>query len=223
MKFVTLIAAFLLLCLTGLSAYAGETILWFDQDGNAHTATDIKDVPEEFRPQHREDSGGSGILTELGPGDIKQAAAEGRSLSGSQEWKGGLGLFTRFTYERDEKKGEAYIFIGTKYNLVKARAALASRKSGPGEAYIEKVKAMDKLPVAFYVRGFEPAVLLMKQGDAQVMGEDGFAGADPGLGIARLVKSFPYASIDFTRPVEVDVYDLDGNVVMFDVDLAEYR
>jgi hypothetical protein len=221
MKISILIAAFLFSCLIGLPAFAGETFLWFDEDGNSHTADDIKDVPEQYRPE-RPAEGAHGVLTELKPGDVKQAVAEGRLLSGGDSLKSGLGLFTRFTYELGGEKGEAYIFVGTKYNLVKAKAVL-SGKNPPPEAYIEKVKSLDKLPIAFYVRGFEPGVLLMKQGGKQVIGEDGFSGADPGLGIARLVKSFPYAHIDFNQPIEISVYDLDGNVVMFDVDLGEYR
>jgi hypothetical protein len=220
MKFSTLLTTLLFLCLMAIPAYAGETFLWFDEEGNAHTTNDVKEVPEQYRPEHPAE-GARGVLTELAPGDVKQAVAEGRLLSGSDRLKGGLGLFTRFTYELGEKKGEAYIFVGTKYNLVKAAAAL-SRKP-PSEAYIGKVKSLDRLPVAFYVRGFEPGVLLMKQGDKQIIGEDGFSGADPGLNIARLVKSFSYAYIDLNQPVEVSVYDLDGNVVLFDVDLAEYR
>jgi len=223
MKHIPAILVFLLLA-SAAPAHPEEIIIWRDAAGDAHAAKSIEEIPEAFRPSPVSAESGT-VLTTLTPAQVDAALAEGKALaSRPSEYKNGLGLYHRYTYTLNGKDAEAYLFVGTKYGLLKARAALTSEKGGKvPKAYIDKVLAQDRVYVAFYGRGFEPALLLLKQDDTVIKGEDGFGDVDPGLASARMVKSFPYAAVYFTRPATVEVYNLDGNSIEFELDWGGYK
>lgn len=180
----------------------------------------------------------------LPPAAFSEALAEGRSLAGVPAlYRDGLGVYRpcRFEYVferpanseerrygagpavKDSRETVGYVFVGTKYNLIKARAASAARKkSQVPKAYVDKALAARALPVAFYVREFDPGLMLLVQDGLVIKGEEGWAGLDPGVGFSKMTKSFPYDEIDFTKPLKVVVYDLDGNTYTFDVDLGAH-
>jgi hypothetical protein len=204
--------------------YPEEIIIWHDAAGNAHTAKSIDEIPEMYRPQAVGNAAGA-ILTSPTPVQVQAALAEGKALAANPgEYKAGLGLYGKFLYNLDDKEGEAYLFIGTKYGLIRARAALAAEnKEEVKKAYLDKVLALDRLYIAYYARGFEPALMLLRQGETVIKGEDGFGAADPGLSSSRMTKSFPYDAIDLSRPAEVEVYNMDGNSIGFELDLSTYK
>jgi hypothetical protein len=216
----TLALAALLAALAQIPAFAGEIIIWYDEQGAAHSAGSAEEIPPRHRPQAQ------GVLTSLTPEIVARAAKEGAAAGADPLlYNEGLGLFQPFKYLLDMEEHTGYVFVGTKYNLIKARAASESARGGkvPAE-FIRTVRDTDKLPVGFYSWNFTPVLLMLTQEGNFIKGDDGFEkGADPVLKVPASVKAFPYEALDFSRPVQVQVYNREGHVVEFRVDLSALR
>lgn len=201
-------------------AFAGEIIIWYDDQGAAHSAGSAEEIPPRHRPQAQ------GVLTSLTPDIVARAGKEGAATGADPLlYNEGLGLLQPFRYPMDMEENTGYVFVGTKYNLIKARAAAEAARGGkvPAE-FIRTVRDTDKLPVGFYSWNFTPVLLMITQEGNFIKGDDGFEkGADPELKVPAFVKVFPYEALDFSKPVQVQVYNREGNVVEFQVELSALR
>jgi hypothetical protein len=201
-------------------AHAQEMIIWYDSQGHAHSAESPQDIPSEYRPQ------ASGVLTRLDPAMAQMAAEEGAKAAADPViYRDGLGLFQQVKFEMDMEQQTGYVFVGTKYNLVKAAAAQAALKGGKQPTgYVANVNASDGLPVAFYSWGFKPVLMLLMQGGTIIKGDEGFPkDIDPGMTVPAFVKTFPYEAIDFSKPVQIQLYSREGAMVQMQIDLPAYK
>lgn len=201
-------------------AFAGEIIIWYDDAGVVHQAASPEEIPPRHRPQAR------GILTTLNQPTIEEARRAGAAVgSDPLLYAGGLGLFQQFPCELDEEKFNGYVFVGTKFNLVKARAAVETARGGKVPAgYISNVLELESLPVAFHSGEFEAVLLMLTQDGNFIKGDDGFPkDKDPMLKVPAFVKTFPYEALDFSKPVSIQVYDREGRVVEFTLELSSLR
>jgi len=201
-------------------AHSQEIIIWYDSQGNAHKALSPQEIPPEHRAQ------ASGVLTFLDAEMATMASAEGAKVGqDSVLFRDGLGLFQQVRFEMDMEQQTGYVFVGTKYNLLKAAAAQAAHKGGQQPAgYVAKVNASDGLPVAFYSWSFRPVLMLLLQDDRIIKGEEGFPkDIDPGMTVPAFVKTFPYEGIDFSKPVQLQLYSREGAMVQMDIDLPAYK
>ncbi len=215
------LAAFAFVAALGLShAYAQEIIIWHDEQGKPHAAGSEEEIPPVHRPQAH------GVMTTVEPEMAEMAVLEGSIIGADTNlYRDGLGLFQPFEFELDLEKTTGYVFVGTKFNLVKARAARAAKKSEelPG-SYAAKVNALDRLPMAFYSWRFKPVLMLLMQEGKIIKGEEGFdKDTDPALEVPAYVKSFPYKAIDFSKPLTLQMYNREGSMVQLSIDLPAYR
>ena len=214
------IAAMAFVALSAAVSHSGEVIVWYDSQGQAHTASSPDEIPPEHRPQ------ASGITTTLGPAMAGLAISEGGRIgSDPLLYAGGTGLFQSFTFEVAGGQHNGYLFVGTKYNLVRAAACEAARKGKkPPASYTAKVNGLAGLPVAFYSAEFKPVLMLLMQDEKIVRGEEGFEkGADPGLAVPAYANTFPYDMLDFSRPAQLQLYNREGDMVELRVNLPGYK
>lgn len=208
-----------ILLLASASAWAGEIIIWYDDQGVAHKAASPDDIPAKHRPQAQ------GIQTSVTPTVIAEAETAGARLAADPVvYREGLGLFHEFGFELDMENVTGYFFVGTKYNMLKAAGAAAGQPGKVPPEFVRKVTDMDTLPVGFYSPMFTPVLMMMTQDGTFIRGEEGFPkDADPKLSVPAFVMTFPYEAIDFARPVQVQLYDRDGRVIQLVVDLPSLR
>jgi len=180
--------------------------------------------PQDIPPEHRAQA--NGVLTTLDSEMAAMASSDGAKVGAdSVLYRDGLGLFQQVRFEMDMEQQTGYVFIGTKYNLVKAAGAQAAHNGGmPPAGYVAKVNASDGLPVAFYSWSFRPVLMLLLQNDRIIKGDEGYPKEiDPGMTVPAFVKTFPYEGIDFSKPVQVQLYSREGAMVQLQIDLPAYK
>jgi len=205
-------------------AFAEEFIIWYDDDGYPHASRSIDEIPKKFRPYVKKRE--RGILLDLSDLDKTEALKSGWELGlDSAAYGKGLGVFQSFNYELDMEQKTAYVFVGTKYALLKAAAAsAASRGSIVPTEFINNVENLDSLPVSFYSWGFNAVLILFIQDGKYIKGEEGFPkDIDPKLRVPAYTMSFPYEAIDFTLPVDIQIFNREGKVIKLKLDLPQYR
>lgn len=217
----SLLAVFVFVAALGLSlAHAQEIIIWHDEQGRPHAAGSEQEIPPVHRPQAH------GVMTTIEPEMVQMAISEGKALAAAPLlYRDGLGLFQPFQFELDLEKTTGYVFVGTKYNLVRAEAAGSAKKGVEvSGSYGATVNALDTLPIAFYSWRLKPVLMLLLQDGKIIKGEEGFdKDTNPGLEVPAYVKSFPYEAIDFSKPVQLQLYSREGNMVQLSIDLPAYR
>jgi len=216
----TAVLAFLL----AAPAYAEEFIIWYDEDGYPHASKTMEEIPRKYRPyiKRRE----RGILLDLSDLDKTEALKSGWELGlDKARYKRGLGIFQSFNFELDMEEKTAYVFVGTKYALIKAAASSAAHRSAivPTE-YIQKVEALDLLPISFYSWSYNAELILLVQDGKYIKGKEGYPeDVDPKLRVPAYTMSFPYEAIDFTLPVEIQIFNREGRVITLKLNLPQYK
>jgi len=205
-------------------AFAEELIIWYDDQGYPHASKSMDEIPKQYQPYVKKRE--RGILLELSDLDKTEALKSGWELGlDSAAYGKGLGVFQPFNYNLDMEQKNAYVMIGTKYALLKAASAsAASRGATVPTDFINKVENLDSLPISFYSWGFNAVLILLIQDGKYIKGEEGFPkDVDPKLRVPAFTMSFPYDAIDFTLPVDIQIFNREGKVIKLKLDLPQYK
>jgi len=205
-------------------AFAEQFIIWYDDEGYPHASRSIDEIPKKFRPYVKKRE--RGILLDLSDFDKTEALKTGWELGlDSARYGKGLGAFQPFSYTLDMENKNAYVMVGTKYALLKAAAAsAASRGAIVPTDFINRVENLDSLPISFYSWGFKAVLVLLVQDGKYIKGEVGFPkDVDPKLRVPAYTMSFPYEAIDFTLPVDIQIFNREGKVIKLKLNLPQYK